>query len=408
MVALRFKRKKRLRILKIFTLINIILLLFNILSYFFLTGPEVFRIKAQTVSMLLTVQEVEAPPPIQPEQPSQGNYNPPTQPPVIEQELPTWLKITQVNNLYLDDLIPPYQFTEQTLTIQGQTNINNAVIFLQLNDQPSIIYTTWANPNGNWEWTTPYLLNIASYELYVWAINPASPEYTADDRLEFQIVEIALAIPPEITPTTVPPIIPPAEIIPPEKPVIITYPEIVPREIYLAAKEFYHLTIKVLNKDHQLFPKEKIILQTDVVKLKPPEEIKVEIQYIISDANEQIILETSRKFTIKQAISFIQNFQTSFNIPAGKYFIEARIERDNKLFIANDFFLVKEKPIVFGSMDLGITQQDLAKILIIIFLLLLIILIIFCLLLIWEYQQSLKDKHISEKDLEKDDYLDLG
>ena len=71
-------RRKRLKYLKVFTLINIVLLLFNIVSYFLLTGPGVFHSQAAVLSMSLSVEE-EAP--VQPEQPQEppNQYNPPSQ-----------------------------------------------------------------------------------------------------------------------------------------------------------------------------------------------------------------------------------------------------------------------------------------------------------------------------------------
>lgn len=442
-------RRKKIKYLKIFVLINIFLLLFNIISYFFLTGPGVFRTKADSITMTLQARydapqcsdgidndgdgyvdypddpgcssaadddesdhptPTPPPSPTTPTAPSQGNYNPPSQLPIREQELPVWLNINTINDQYLSDLTIPYQFTGQILTFKGQTNVNDAVIFIQLNDQPQIIYTTWANYNGYWEWTTPYSLNLSGYEIYIWAINPASPEITAEIRLEFQIVE-QLVPPPPIPPaTTTPPIVPPITppIEPPtQPPTIIIYPKIVPKEIYRTAKEYYNLSIKILNKDKQIFPKDKIAVQTDLIKLKPKEAQELEITYLIKDSQGKIILEEKRHLTLPEATRFTQYFDTYFNIKPGKYFIEARIERDNKIFIANDYFIVNEKPIVFSSYELTITQQKLAKALIVSGFTLLIILIIFALLLINEYLKSFKEKHISEKDLTKDDYLDL-
>ena len=434
--------KKRLAYLKTFALINIILLLLNIISYFFLTGPAVWRSQAQTFVISLTVgttispqcsdsldndsdglidypmdpgcdspsDDDETDPVIQPEepsqpsQPSQGNYNPPTQPPAQEQELPAWLTIDQINNNYLTDLVAPYQFNQTILTFKGQTNLNQAIIFIQLNDQPNVIYTTYVGSAGYWEWVTPYNLNFAAYEIYVWGINPANPLYTAETRLGFEVLKEIISPPLPPPATTTPPVIPPGY--PQEVPVII-YPEIVPKEIYYQAKEFYNLNLRVLNKDHQLYPKDKLDLLVDIYKLKPKEKTTVELKFIIRDADQKILSLSKKDVTIENSLSFIQTFSTSFNIKAGEYTVEAAIEKDNKIFTTSDFFIVKEKPIYFMGSEITLTQQGLAKYLLTSFLFLFLLLSVFCSLLIWDYWRSFADKHISEKDLEKDDYLDL-
>jgi len=453
-------RRKRLKYLKFFSLINIFLLIFNIISYFFLTGPGVFRSQADSITTAVSVRynapqcsdgidndsdgyidypddpgcssaddddESDHPiqPPTPPSQPtpSQGNYNPPTQPLSPPQELPVQINVLTINNKYLSDLplteSGAYQFTDRILTFNGQIGLSRAIIFIQLNRQtaiqlselPQIIYTTQADENGYFQWTTPFPLDPGFYEIYIWAINLANWQIITDLRFSFQILESLIpvteeeVIPPAV-PTSTLPLIPPKEK-KVEPPTIIIYPKIVPKEVYQEAKEFYNLSIKVLNKDKQIFPKDKIVLKTDLIKLKPKQTEKIEIKYLIKNSQGKIVLETKQQLEVPTAISYIQNFQTYFNVKPDKYTIEARLERDNKIFIASDYFIVKEKPLVFAATELAIPQQELASRLILNFFFLLIIFIIFCLLLINEYLKSHQERHISEKDLEKDDYLDL-
>jgi len=395
--------------------IILVFILINLISSIFCNQRIVNKASADS---LLMSQLVQAEPPIQPE-PTPGTpnnqYNPPSTEPEPEQELPVWLTIDQVNDQYLSDLSVPYQFTDQMLTFKGRTNILDAVIFIQLSDQPDIIYTTWSF-DGQWQWTTPYVLNIASYGIYIWAISPRDPTLIADQVINFQIVKYI--IPTEPTKPKVPtepeapvepgkPEIPtePTTPIEPQKPEII-YPEIVPGETFQRAKEFYNLSVKVLNENHTLYPKDKIIVETDLIKLKPKEPQEIEIFYRITNENQEVILDFSRQNTIFYGLNYIEKFNTSFNTPTGKYFIEARLERDGKIFVANDYFIINEKPVRFWKIDIGINEHELAEALIIFILFLILLLAVFSLVMIDDYRKSQNEKHISEKELSKNDYLD--
>jgi len=360
-------------------------------------------------------------PPIQPEQPtipSQGNYNPPTQLPPEEQELPVWITINSVNNQYLTDLTIPYQFTDRILTFKGQTNANDAVIFIQLNDNPNITFTTNVfNEDGYFQWTTPYVLALGDYTLEVLALNPADPTITATVSVYFQIVEQILPPtplpPPEEEIPPAPEIIlpPPTEIIPPLPGVVIppAYPKPKPGVIVPGPKgemDFYSLNIKVLNKNKSLYPKDKLRTEIEAHYFGGKEIQTINLKLIVLDENQQIIMETEQLVALIDKIIFNKNFLTSFTIKPGRYTILVEFTKDGKTIQSSDSFYVLPppllKPYLWGGWTLEYGPD---------FIILTIILsglfILFLLILYKEKRKTEEEKKITIEELVQNNYLDI-
>lgn len=399
---------------KIKTWLVVVILLMNFLPV------AVIKVQANDFTMALLV---ESPPPVEPEQPpaqppSQGNYNPPTQPPPREQEFPVWIEIQQINSQYLDDLIPPYQFTDRILTFQGKTNVNDAIIFINLNDNPNVTYTTLVyNLDGDWQWTTPYTLAVGEYNLNVVAINPADPTIYAQTNLTFQIVE--QIIPPEVIP---PPPLAPTPVIPPTPPKPPVVPPVfkpplpplpIPGVIILTPSgkyEFYSLNIRVLNKNKIIFPKDKLKTEVVVNYVGETERQLVDLKFYVLDQQQKIIMEASQPVMLSKQLIFEKNFITSFTINPGRYTIVVEITKNGKIIQSSDYFIVNQPPLFKPYIiSLAILPIDFGQYLILLIIILSLIYIIFFIFLYWDkVRADQRLRKITIDDLIKGHYLDCG
>lgn len=367
--------------------------------------------------------------PIEPQQPSapiqgQGNYNPPSPQPPQEQELPVWLKINTINDQYLSDLTIPYQFTDRMLTIKGQTNVNNAVIFIKLSDNPNITYTTNIyNEDGYWQWLTPYILPLGNYTLEVLALNPSDPTITTTNSIYFQIVE--QIIPPPPVATTTPPIIPP--VTPPVQPPVIppTIPgEIIPPSEYqppffpepqgipiIGPKgeiDFYSLNVKILNKNKSIYPKDKIQTEIEARYYGEKKNQKLELKFIILDENQKIVTETIQPVTLTDRIIFDKNFLTDFTLRPGRYTIIVELIQDGKIIQSSDTINVLAHPLIKPIYLMGEIESTFGSQLLNLLMILSGIFILFLLGLFIESKRSqIKKEKLLINDLINKHYIDL-
>lgn len=70
---------------------------------------------------------------------------------------------------------------------QGQTNIPNAIIEIEVHSSDVVYATTSANSNGYWQWSTPSKLSYRSHTLFVRAIDPFDSSVVANTSFDFKI-----------------------------------------------------------------------------------------------------------------------------------------------------------------------------------------------------------------------------
>lgn len=344
---------------------------------------------------------------------------------------PPYLKILKIDNLEINNVSGPVRITNSLPNFSGQTNIRNAILFIELPSLGPRIFTTYANENGFWDWQSPLLLGQGWQTINITAISPADPRVRAGAFLSFEIISEKEAakplkppagqkpiLPPtgEITPpvsgppgqpstpgqtaTTTPPVVPGQPQVPgqpPQPPV--TEPKKPPLPpIEERVKKLISLNLQVLNKDKKIYPKEKVLTKTEILNLSP-EPLHLDLKYEVISPQNEIVSTSNNEVDLITALTVGKDYRTSFIIKTGLYTVRVETEVEGVIFQSQDKFEVIEKPLVKLPGEVIITERQAAEGVLAISLILLILLIYFLLLLRREYKKVLLLPPIDEKNL---------
>lgn len=334
---------------------------------------------------------------------------------------PPYLKILKIDNLEINNVSGPVRITNSLPNFSGQTNIRNAILFIELPSLGQRIFTTYANENGFWDWQSPLLLGQGRQTINITAISPADPRVRAGAFLSFEIISekgvLAPIKPPAGQKPTSPPtgeITPPAPglpgqpsipgqtatttppVVPGQPPIIEPQPPIPPIEERVPKLISLHL--QVLNKDKKIYPKEKVLTKTEILNLGE-EPLQFLLKYDVVSPQGKIINTSQHDIDLETALTVGKDYQTSFTIKTGLYTIRVETEVEGVIFQSQDKFEVIEKPLVKLPGEVIITERQAAEGVLAISLILLVLLIYFLLLLRREYKKVLLLPLIDEKNL---------
>lgn len=435
----RTKRYKRIRTL---ALINVLLLVFNIFSYFWISGPGVFKTKAAEVGLCLKIcpqgqdncgnlsaeacQNLLSPPPPEEEEeepplvaeegttiiPSQGPSITPFTTPlglVSPQELQRVLIPSEANLpvsnsirvitapalapiLVIDGQTPVIPSTVVfPLVFQGKTNIKDAIIIITLISPENIYATTRADANGNWSWTVPQILEPGQHFLTVLAMSPFNAAVKQVHELEFYVE--APAVPPVVPTKVTPPKLP--EILPP-----ISLP---PIEI---TKDIYVLKLEVVPVEKYIYPGSQLNLVADITSFEPTVEKEINLEFTITNQAGEIVFEDTDDLKLKDSVSVIKRLGLKEDIKPGNYIATVQLTKKDVTYLTSIGFQIKEreeKPLLMLPGRITIQRDEAQKGLFTSFVFLSLLLILFLILLWREYQKAKREIQITGRDL-----LDTG
>lgn len=268
--------------------------------------------------------------------------------------------------------------TERRPEFTGTTNMDDAKIKIRVTGGPTITANTTANGNGYWSWTVPKKLDYGNHTIYVTATDPDDEDRDATDSQKFIILEKEGEVP--AAPAT--PSVPAG---PGEQPPAAPEEPTIPKESEKTVP--FEITLRVTNDDKLAWAGETLDLALEIKK-DPGYEFEKgeEITYSILDENGGIVNEWSEK------ISAGNNFQKKISLPKlmkpGSYKIGASITADGVTTGSQEFFKVKERPLINLGGGFILTYSELLKNLGWITFSMLAVLIIFLILLILEHHLS--------------------
>lgn len=282
--------------------------------------------------------------------------------------------------------------------ITGTTNIPNAVVDIFISGSQMITATIQADLNGYWNWKPPMDLLTGEYSFFVSATDQNDPLRTVSAKI-FVIIEKKGEQKHEDNAKKNTPIssLPPV-IITPSKPSIPTSP-IIPVE-----------TPKQDLFDFSLLLGQKEVLQgknLDVIlKIKNISEqyanADAKITYLVYDEKLKEISSFSQNEKIFQGAEFKQQIPISKFLAKGKYYLEAQISLNKKIFTQRKSFQVLELPILNLGGGFVLTYPRLLSMMGTASILLLLLVLLWLFLFsreYWLYLHSLR--HITERNLEK-------
>ena len=429
------KRYKRIRTL---ALINILLLVFNIFSYFWVSGPGVFKTKAAEVGLCLKIcpagqdncgnlsaaacQNLISPPGQEEEEeeqqattqettvvPSQGPSIDPFTTPlglVSPQELQRVL-IPGEANLPVSNSIkvitapdqPPISVIDgQTpvipsavvplLTFQGKTNIKDAIIIITLTSPQTFYATTQADTEGNWRWTVLQVLQPGRHYLTILAMSPSDARVRQVHELEFY-VEAPEVISPQA----------PAEVISPRFPEILPPEKLPPIEI---TKDIYVLKLEAVPVEKDIYPGSQLNLVADIASFEPTVEKEVNLEFTITNQRGEIVFADADILKLKDSVSVIKRLGLKNDIKPGNYIATVQLTKKGITYLTSVGFRIQEKiekPLLGFPGGIIVSQQEAQKGLFTAFVFLSLLMLFFIILLWREYQKSKREIQISDKDL---------
>jgi hypothetical protein len=257
------------------------------------------------------------------------------------------VQIITIDNTSLSSFSGTPEISTRTPNFSGTTNIQNAIIDIQIYSGPVVSATTNASINGYWSWTSPIELDYGSQTIYITATDPNDISQSAQTSLNFTIKEeenekekekkkghktVPAPVPVPVSSTapsapaqpTIPPTIlqKPAESIPLEFKISITNPD----KIAYSGKD--------LNFNFEIARNDSSLKNTDV-------------SYSIISADGKIIESWSENISLSQKNQTL-NKKTALSkfLNPGKYKIMALATVDGKTIAGEDWFQLKENPIL--------------------------------------------------------------
>lgn len=256
---------------------------------------------------------------------------------------------TQKITTFEENLIETYedtpQITSQKPSFSGKTNIPFATIFITLHSGPTITATIYANENGYWSWVCPETLDLGTHTLIALAVDPNDPTVTSSDTFSFEIAEEASdqeSTNDHKKKAT-------------KKTTRIQSPTSAP---LIVATAPFAISVSVKNPDHIVYAGNNLSIHTDFTKKSSSlEDRDYEIFYTVVDSDGNTLSEISEKINPTQIDSLEKNIPIAILAKAGKYKVIVKTYNGRDLIEGEDFFQVKEFPIVsVGSTSISLTQ----------------------------------------------------
>lgn len=307
--------------------------------------------------------------------------------------------IVEIDKLNENVIVDPQeilQTQDHTPTFYGHTNINNALIEIELNSSTPIIAQTVANENGFWEWTSPLELELGSHLLEVVAIDPLDPSRRESASLQFEVIAPQASSDDDddddhkknrkkkTSSATI------------DAPALTAWPKI---------NTNFTLALTVLNDDAVVFTGQELKTRLTVQADDPTFRQTQVIDYLILDSDGKIIFQTSSEMTVFREALVYKNIALPRLLKNGRYKVVAQTDNDGVRISAESFFRLQEAPlIVAGPVKFTLTElmANLGWIITILFLLLLIFLLLLY-IEYWLYKHSVI--RIDESFLERKGFL---
>ena len=285
---------------------------------------------------------------------------------------------------------------DRTPEFSGTSTIPNAQIEIYVSGSPAIFSSTSANINGYWSWVSPQKLDYGTHLISMIAADPLDPTRTAQTSLQFKIKKEDEEEDESEEETETGQPSPPVQPLTPEKPGSPANPE-----------EKYRLSTFIVNPGKTAYPGENILTNTTFRADKKNFSEEGLVTYEIIDEKNSLVLQFEKKEILSSQKDFSFSMRLPENIATGSYKLRVSIplEKENVFLLAEDFFQVKDRPILSVG-RLEITAPQMANYLVWTWMFLLLFLLLYLILLLVEHHLSKKARfHISENDLRSGGYI---
>jgi hypothetical protein len=253
----------------------------------------------------------------------------------------------------------------------GKTNILNAIVRLEINSNPTIIAWVHADSSGNWKWQSTETISEGVRRLNVRVSNSLDQSIAATCQYDFYIQ-------PSVPPPPVPQPAPTPTPVPVPHPTPAPAPAPTPTPISPVPNQGISVLVTVSPDTKQIRPGDEVLTQIELINFdQTPNPIQLPIEYLITDSEENIIMQTSETVTITDRLTYTKTFYSLPTLKEGTYYLTVRLSSRSVIALSTDSFQV----VGTGIISLGHTKADYT----LIFQILIGLLLLFCLIGYLEY-----------------------
>lgn len=341
----------------------------------------------------------------------------------------------------------------------GKTNLRDSVIYLQYEQQPNRIYTTFADLAGRWGLYSPTRLDTGWHTLHVTAFSPYNPYFTAYQAFQFYVAPIPPSDPTPEIPQDETPIPPPPPLPEPRVPVIdpsvddegVGQPSLIPliplfqepqffsdlepdteakgdsddartdalqdsqpqQDIFSSVPKdtdnLFGLLVEVLPETKTIVSGQPIRLKTKIVPLpssltETTPDRQVAVKFKVYNGKGVLIYEKVELIPATETVTLDTLLRTTPLFEPGEYRVTVEITQGDKTFVSTDTFVVEEKKF-FQKGGISTRSQVSNDTIMRLFFIMAILAVIFFTGMVREFRLSQSQTKVRDNDLEKGRYI---
>ncbi len=244
-------------------------------------------------------------------------------PPKVNIDLPSQLPEQEIT-LAGGEKTLAYVFPTARPGFSGNTNIPNALVFLEIHSDQVIRSTTVADGDGYWQWTAPTDVVSGFHTLTITAQHPEDSTVRAVSTMNFFI---------------------PAE----HAPVISPSPELLQPDVGNKAS-LLDVFVRIPQQSKQIQPGSDVLAQVKLINFgSAGNPVDVPVEYTIENSGGEIIMQIRETVAVATQLAMLKTFYTSPQLAEGTYTIIARAPTTDAIALASDTFQVEGSPVAVLS-----------------------------------------------------------
>jgi hypothetical protein len=263
-------------------------------------------------------------------------------------------------------------FTTQFPEFKGQTNIRDALIFLEIHSTVTIHSSTYVDANGDWSWVSPEPVSVGPHELNIYIQSFEYPEIVATANLHFAVN-----------------LQPGQKEQPPS--VVLNKPS------KTGSGVLFDVFARIPDQFKIIAPGDQLVASISLINFgSSGHPVDVGVEYTIFDSEGHIVFQISETSAVATRLSILKTFNTNPQFKPGIYKLVVKVPSKDLIATAADTFEIKGPSVLqvgsVGKVDFTVLFQTL-----------LAMMFLFCLIIYLEHNKIAVLSHF----IKKVDDLDL-
>lgn len=209
-----------------------------------------------------------------------------------------------------------FLFKTQFPKFTGHTNVSNGNVGLDIYGSYHVTGKSTVDSNGNWNWESTVPLKPGTFSFTARVSTGASTKVLDTDSFLFEIV-----LDEDEKPLT---------------PKFNNIPELG------NGGNLFDVRAVITSESKEILVGEPIVVDIKFINFGSPNKaVDVEVQYTITNKDEDIVSETSETMAVKDTLEFSKSFLTTSTLPLGEYTLTVAVPSQDLIATATDTFELK-------------------------------------------------------------------